>query len=159
MRHTHISTMHRSPIPWLMLAAAVATAIFLLSAQPASASDGLSRRLVQHLLEALGREDTSETLRLYNHIARKTAHFTLYFLLGFSLTGALRHWERLPSVPSAVLISAVFAALDEFHQHFVAGRGPQVSDVLLDTCGALAGTLLMTAILYLLRRSTGRGAS
>jgi len=29
---------------------------------------------------------------------------------------------------------------DEVHQHFVAGRGPQVMDVLIDSFGAFAST-------------------
>ena len=39
----------------------------------------------------------------------------------------------------AGLICAGFAATDEYHQSFVAGRGPSVRDVCIDTFGAMIG--------------------
>jgi VanZ family protein len=63
-----------------------------------------------------------------------------------------------------ILIVAGYAALDEFHQSFVPGRGAAVSDVLLDTTGGTAAQLLV-ALLVLWRSirkrereiSSGRG--
>jgi VanZ family protein len=37
----------------------------------------------------------------------------------------------------ALLIAAAYAALDEFHQSFVPGRGGAAQDVLLDGAGAI----------------------
>ena len=49
--------------------------------------------------------------------------------------------RRMPiAVCVSVLLGAVFAVSDEFHQFFSEGRGPSVQDVLLDTCGAAAGS-------------------
>ena len=44
------------------------------------------------------------------------------------------------------LIAAGYAATDEFHQLFVPGRSGQISDVLLDSAGALAGVWIMTGL-------------
>jgi VanZ family protein len=43
----------------------------------------------------------------------------------------------------AIGIVAGYAALDEFHQSFVPGRGPAVADVLLDAAGGVAAQLVV----------------
>lgn len=139
---------------WLTFAIAVAVAIFLFSSQPASQSDETSMGVLRRILELLLGESTDALIRQYNHPLRKAAHFTLYAMLGFSLTGVFQHQRRVHKLPLAVIVSAAFAALDELHQHFVEGRGPQVTDVLLDTAGAATGALVMTIILWLLYRNT-----
>ena len=78
-------------------------------------------------------------------------------MLGFSLTGVFQHQRRLHKIPAAIIVSAIFAALDELHQRFVEGRGPQVTDVLLDTAGAATGALVMALILWLIYRGTEKG--
>ena len=135
---------------WLTLALVVAVAIFIFSSQPASQSDETSMGVLRRILELLLGESTDALIRQYNHPLRKAAHFTLYAMLGFSLTGVFQHQRRLHKLPLAVTVSAAFAALDELHQHFVEGRGPQVTDVLLDTAGAAAGALVMTGVLFLI---------
>ena len=135
---------------WLTLAIAIAVAIFLFSSQSAEISNETSKGALQKLLELLLGESTDALIRQYNHPLRKAAHFTLYAMLGFSLTGVFQHQRRLHKLPLAVIVSATFAVLDELHQHFVEGRGPQVSDVLLDTAGAAAGALVMTGVLFLI---------
>ena len=137
---------------WLTLAIAVAVAIFLFSSQPAEISNETSKGALRKLLELLLGESTDALIRQYNHPLRKIAHFTLYALLGISLTGVFQHQKRVHKLMAAVICSAAFAALDELHQHFVEGRGPQVTDVLLDTAGAATGTLLMGIILWLIYR-------
>jgi VanZ family protein len=43
---------------------------------------------------------------------------------------------------AAIVIVGCYAALDEFHQSFVPGRTPAVSDVLLDTAGGIAAQVV-----------------
>jgi len=45
----------------------------------------------------------------------------------------------------------VYAATDEFHQLFVPGRSGQVKDVLLDSCGAAVGVLILMLVAALIR--------
>ena len=139
-------------IIWLMLTVAIAGLITYFSSQIAPESNDLSKSITKWIMDIFVSDYSGETLRRYNSITRKAAHFILYFLLGFSLSGVLQHQHRVPKLPTVVLIGAAFAALDEFHQHFVEGRGPQVTDVLLDTCGVLAGSLVMLGIAALVRR-------
>ena len=142
-----------SLVIWLSLALAVAVTIFLFSSQPAEVSNETSKGALRKLLELFLGESTDALIRQYNHPLRKAAHFTLYAMLGFSLTGVFQHQRRLHKIPAAIFVSAAFAALDELHQNFVEGRGPQLSDVLLDTAGAATGAILMGLILWLIYRS------
>ena len=141
---------------WLAAAIAIAAAIFLFSSQPAEISNDTSKGALRKLLELFLGESTDELIRRYNHPLRKIAHFTLYALLGLSLTGVFQHQKRVHKLMAAVICSAAFAALDELHQHFVEGRGPQLTDVLLDTAGAVTGALVMTGVLFLLGRALRR---
>lgn len=142
-----------SLVIWLSLTLLVAVTIFLFSSQPAEVSNETSKGALRKMLELFLGESTDALIRQYNHPLRKAAHFTLYAMLGFSLTGVFQHQRRLHKIPAAILVSAIFAALDELHQHFVEGRGPQVSDVLLDTAGATTGAILMGLILWRIYRS------
>ena len=44
-------------------------------------------------------------------------------------------------------IGTLYAASDEFHQGFVAGRGPSIVDVTIDSAGVIAGVLFLAWIL------------
>lgn len=46
----------------------------------------------------------------------------------------------------SLVIAAVYAASDEWHQSFVADRSAEWSDVLLDSCGALTGIVIVWII-------------
>lgn len=88
---------------------------------------------------------------------RKTAHAGEYAVLGilmFGTAGAVPGWKHVRRGMAAWLASTVYAATDEFHQLFVAGRSGQVSDVLLDGTGAAAGILLCMAAAVLIKRLT-----
>jgi VanZ family protein len=77
-------------------------------------------------------------------VVRKCGHLTEYAILAALLYRAFR-WNR-PRVSRAFIVSffiaAVYAALDEFHQSFVASRTGSPWDVLIDCGGALAGLVL-----------------
>lgn len=89
---------------------------------------------------------------------RKTAHFLEYTLLGMLLTLLLDsyrarwHWLSWAGC-------TLYAATDEIHQLFVAGRTGKWQDVLLDSSGALAGLLLAMFMLWLIRRRRAKKQS
>ena len=41
------------------------------------------------------------------------------------------------------------ACLDEYHQSFVAGRGPSSRDVMIDSIGILAGVILVRIVCFI----------
>lgn len=76
---------------------------------------------------------------------RKLAHMTEYFILAICVSfplyvyGLRGFWLFI----FAGLVCVAFACTDEFHQSFVAGRGPSKRDVLIDSLGALIGIVLV----------------
>jgi len=74
-------------------------------------------------------------------LLRKIAHAMEYAVLGCLLARALgaRGWR---STAVAVALGALYAASDEWHQTFVAGRKGNLWDVMLDSAAALAGVWL-----------------
>jgi VanZ family protein len=44
------------------------------------------------------------------------------------------------------------AILDETHQMFVPGRGPQVKDVMIDASGAIVGVIVIATIITLYKK-------
>jgi VanZ family protein len=71
-------------------------------------------------------------------VVRKCGHLAEYAILASLLYRALRqHSERPFAI--AFIICALYAALDEFHQSFVATRTASPWDVAIDCFGALVG--------------------
>lgn len=78
-------------------------------------------------------------------VVRKCAHVTEYAILGALLYRAFCQSARLSFAPaaSAFVISALYAALDEFHQSSVASRTASAWDVAIDCAGALLSITLL----------------
>lgn len=143
----------------LLLVLAVMVMIYCFSAQTGEESGSLSGRITGWLLRVLIPDfetmepDAQQNLKdIFGLVIRKLAHFSEYALLGFSLylhiTQLRKKWSvRLPLL-WAWGIGTLYAASDEFHQSFVGGRGPSVTDVLIDSAGVIAGVLLMVWILH-----------
>jgi VanZ family protein len=91
-----------------------------------------------------------QTLWLIHHYIRKTGHLTEYFVLSLLLLRGIRGERRgmqLAWAVAAIAIVLCYASLDEFHQSFVPGRTPAVSDVMLDTCGGAAAQLVAALVM------------
>ncbi len=144
-------SLYRSP--WLraiviLLCVSLAAFIFVMSAEPATISGerstGIAARILAWLAPdlAAGASDAwLAAVLLADRVLRKTAHFCVYAALGVLLCfaslgfAAARHTHALRTLGIGVL----YAASDELHQAFVPGRGPAVTDVLLDGAGVLFG--------------------
>ncbi len=113
--------------------------IFLASSDAGSAEH--SGRIVGRLLLWLGLAPrmSPDQFAAVNHYVRKAGHLTEYAILAALLHRALARGKRRWSpgrVGAVLMIAALFAATDEFHQMFVPSRTPAGWDVLLDTIGA-----------------------
>ncbi len=153
---------------WAAVIALMAV-IFSFSAQPADESSATSSpfvdlymRLFHPEADSLSPEEQFELRESASFIVRKTAHFTIYTLLGllsaaavtatFSGSGFRRFW--LP-----ILIGALYAVSDEFHQFFVPGRSCELRDMAVDSAGVLLGVLLLaSAVRLAVRLHAGRDA-
>jgi len=65
-------------------------------------------------------------------LVKKGSHFGAYFILAWLARFALGRWDW------ALLLTAVYAISDEYHQTFIPGRDGNMLDVLIDTLGGLA---------------------
>src|SRR5436190_12908359 len=99
-------------------------------------------RFIGPFLRWLAPDVSDATIASIQLIVRKCAHLTEYAVLAALLCRALR--QRLQS--GALIIAALYAALDEFHQSFVSSRTASAWDVLVDWVGALIGVLLFGAL-------------
>lgn len=132
--------------------------IFRFSHQPAVVSSKLSGGIVSFVTNLLIKIFNISVLSydLLHTLVRKTAHFTIYLILGILVFNALCQSERFLRVRwkrllwKALIICFLYAISDEFHQLFIPGRSGEVRDVLIDTCGALLG--IGTYYLFILKR-------
>jgi VanZ family protein len=76
----------------------------------------------------------------------KPWHLLAYLGLGVlavrAVVGGLPGWISWRTAAVAIAIAAGYAVTDELHQMFVPGRSAQLSDLLADTIGVVAGTSL-----------------
>jgi VanZ family protein len=112
-----------------------------------------SSRIIGPLLHWLFPQMPDDTLHLIVLLVRKCAHLTEYAVLALLLWRALRKPMKNDPRPwiwrearLALLIVALYAASDEFHQSFVPTRTAQVSDVFIDTAGGAASLLALWII-------------
>ena len=71
-------------------------------------------------------------LGVWDLVLRKLAHATEYAVLGLLLARAV-------ALVPAFALGVLYAASDELHQHFVAGREGAPHDVAIDAFGVLVG--------------------
>ena len=153
----------------LLLVIAVMVMIFCFSAQTGAQSGAMSGKITTWVLKLVipnfeeFSPDKQDAIRYtVGLVIRKAAHFSEYALLGFALMLHLRQIQKRTKVCLPVLwawgIGTLYAASDEFHQGFVADRGPSVVDVGIDSAGVIAGVLLMVLILNRHQRRDRRSA-
>ena len=93
---------------------------------------------------------------VWHHYMRKCGHFVGYFILSLLLFRAWKYSLQLPSLWAlrwagiAVLMSALVASLDEWHQSYLPTRTGVFSDVVLDSTAALVAQIAI--FLYLRSR-------
>lgn len=104
---------------------------------------------VKHLLEQL--LPGGEMAPGGGGLLRKAAHFTEFAALGLLLSWLCQLLQKKSWYPLPLGVAA--ACVDETIQMFVPGRGPGILDVGIDSCGVLAGMLLLQTGYVLLKRN------
>ncbi|MCG0314156.1 MAG: VanZ family protein [Calditerricola sp.] len=70
-------------------------------------------------------------------------HFVAYFILAWTYYYALWPKRQTWNIKRwAVVLAIAYGVTDEIHQYFVPTRHPDVMDLLVDLCGALAAMWL-----------------
>jgi VanZ family protein len=98
-------------------------------------------RFIGPFLRWFAPDISDATIASIQLIVRKCGHFTEYAFLAALLYRALRQY-RERAIGLALIVAAIYAALDEFHQSFVASRTGSLWDVTIDCLGAFIGVLL-----------------
>lgn len=132
--------------------------IYSFSAQTGEVSGQLSYKISYKIVETknqlLNENKSSAELAVSADIihfyVRKAGHMTEYFLLAVAISFPLYVYgvRGIWLVILAGIICVGFAGLDEYHQSFVADRGPSLRDVGIDSIGALIGILMVQAFCW-----------
>ncbi len=133
-------------ILWMLL-------IFAFSAQPAVESEKVSHGLVAIIIRYIGNLITSAGIDIswLDGIVRKSAHAFLFCVLAVLVANALLTTgvKGLKAFIFAFVVTVLYACSDELHQLFVPGRAGMLSDVAIDSLGAIAGLCLTGAIYWI----------
>lgn len=140
--------------------------IFSFSAQDGVQSAELSRKISHKIVtvadmvlekEWNAEQIEAQTERIHYYV-RKLAHVMEYFVLAMTVAFPL-YVYKVRGIWLMLLAGAfcvAFAGLDEYHQSFVAGRGPSVKDVAIDCIGILPGIWLVRIVGYIGRKTIFR---
>jgi len=84
--------------------------------------------------------------KIEEHHLDKVVHLFEFLVLGFLLIKALLasnlNINLTKIVILSIIIAALYGAMDEWHQHFVPNRTPDIFDFTFDFIGAAIGTLI-----------------
>jgi len=133
--------------------------IFFFSNESGEVSAGRSETITNNTIntyeeifnkEVKNKEKVSDNLE---NIIRKTAHFSLYTVLGILTFLVLKEYplDLRKQIIYSIIFCILYAISDEIHQIFTSDRGPRILDVLIDTLGSTTGILI---ILLFLKRNT-----
>ncbi|MBO5332896.1 MAG: VanZ family protein [Clostridia bacterium] len=143
-------------ISWILVVVCMGF-IFSLSAQNGEESSDLSGSFVMAILEWLKLDVDEGLLRTCAHCLE----FMGLSLLIFNATYATCEKKITPLIAFAGTV--LYAITDEIHQIFVPGRAFQISDILVDSTGALIGIIAsfiaLKIILYITKRRKTNGNS
>jgi VanZ family protein len=113
--------------------------------------------IIARILRLLDPSISARQIDLMHAIIRKLAHVTEYFIFGILLFRAFRSGSLEPRALnwalSSLVVLALLAASDEFHQSLTVERTASIVDVCIDSFG---GFLAMCVSIFLFRRNRKR---
>lgn len=132
--------------------------IFQFSHQTAQDSSNLSHKVTQKLvtvaddIKKAGWDESqlAAYIKKLDPYTRKLAHITEYFLLAICVALPLYVYgmRGIPLMFFAGGLCIACGVLDEYHQSFVAGRGPSLRDVGIDSIGIFFGIILVRMVCF-----------
>lgn len=133
---------------------AIFVTIFGFSNQNSETSAGLSQKVTNFVVEFvpsiknMPEKEKEQAEYRIEKIIRKIAHYSIYTLVGILLMALMSTYKikELDRIAISMIIGVIYAATDEIHQAFVPGRGPLVTDVILDSMGVLTGIFIVILV-------------
>lgn len=137
---------------FLILVIGTLITIFAFSSQGGIQSKSVSRTVMREIVDInpktkyLSDVEKERIVEESQPFIRKTAHFTIYMVLGMMVMGFCStydlNWKKKLII--TILCGLIYAVSDEIHQGFTGdGRTPKVFDVCVDTLGTLTGAFIM----------------
>ncbi len=130
--------------------------IFTFSSQTGTESSLVSLKVSRYVVTGTERcfgiqftdEQMQRAVGRIHYYVRKLAHVTEYFILAVTVAFPLYVYgvRGIWLVLLAGTICVGYAGFDEYHQSFVAGRGPSAKDVAIDSVGVFIGIILVRMI-------------
>lgn len=117
--------------------------IFIFSSCNADLSAIQSQMVVNYL---------KEFIPVNSFLVRKLAHFSLFFVLGFTIYLLTKNYKR------TFIITSLYAIGDEVHQYFVPGRSCELRDVVIDVGGCVTVLIIIKLWRYLNDKRTKNNA-
>lgn len=143
--------------------------IFCFSAQPDVESSEISGSVSYRIVECfnhISHKNMTQTemqmqAKRIEYPVRKLAHMSeygilslLFFAMYFSYSKKAYSRKKLKSLALFSLLStAAYAGTDEFHQLFVPGRAGRVTDVLIDSGGAVIALLFAGILVAIINKN------
>lgn len=127
--------------------------IFLFSSAPSDISNNNSTKISRYIVEKIYKnksEKEIEKLALkVNKPLRKIAHASVYLFLSVFVNSVICIYRKnklqICNIIS-ITFCFIYACTDEFHQMFVENRSPLITDILIDTLGAIIGCLIFNLL-------------
>lgn len=133
--------------------------IFWFSNQVGDTSSASSGRIVTFLARTIPSIRNMEVSQkeyvcseILQPIVRKTAHFSIYALLGFlSMNFAMTYkGTKYQKGLTSLLFCILYSVSDEIHQSFIPARSCEFRDVCIDSLGALIGIFIAILIIHII---------
>lgn len=128
--------------------------IFSFSSETGELSSNRSQKITNNVLKTyetfFNKKMESKVKEKLEVIIRKTAHFSLYFILGILSYSCLTEYDinNKKQIIYSILFCLLYAISDEFHQLFSPNRTARIFDVFIDTLGSTASIF----IIYFIRK-------
>jgi len=119
----------------------------LRSGEESAEQSGFFVDILNNVLETVNIHPNYDSISFF---IRKAAHFSEYFLLSaLAAMGIFLATTKKQFIFISPLYSFIIAVCDEFIcQAMTEGRGPQWTDVMIDTSGALIAALILFLIIH-----------
>ena len=142
---------------WLLAAIAWCVVIFMFSNAPANVSAGQSSSVKEIIINVVSSISNNKTV-ITDFAIRKTGHVLEYTLLGALLALSLYpyNWSKRFIIESSLFclaFSVIYACTDELHQYFISGRSMRLTDVFIDSAGALFGIIVIRVCMNYIKKS------
>lgn len=129
--------------------------VFSFSNQPGTESSNTSSEFTEKIINIitfsfnLTQDEKIKVITKIEPIVRKLAHYSLYTIGGILIINFVNTYKLKVSkkVLISIMIGAIYAGTDEFHQYFIVGRKASLTDVGIDTLGVITGVCMFLCLL------------